>query len=217
MATRLFLFAACAALFSACAADEPRKPKMPAHGSFSAQLALIKHVRCSVCRKLAAELDRQSSSFRGDEEEVERALGRVCDANYVQGTWLTKIDIVADDATPSGLRLLSHRERGKCRAECATLALACTELLDSMDLDEGLQPALFRGEGNIAGRLCREWSTACDTKQPKAEPARAETLAAEEWRVLTKAETNVEDLKAQFQGIAGVANAEIEIIPDSEL
>ena len=49
MATRLFLFAACAALFSACAADEPRTPKMPAQGSFSAPLALIKQVRCSVC------------------------------------------------------------------------------------------------------------------------------------------------------------------------
>ena len=68
------------------------------------------------------------------------ALEAMCAPEVSAGLWLTRLDIVENG---DALDVVDTRKQGKCGVECATLAKACEQAAEAIDLSD-LSEALYR-------------------------------------------------------------------------
>ena len=129
----------------------------------------LKPIRCAVCELAATNAFKQQIQKRVDkkmwgEEDVEIIVENLCDANKDQGSWITSIDLSFDEAQKK-LSVVAKDSIGHCKRECQTVAKACVDLMDSIDVDD-LQVALWKNlsEDRLKTRLCTEWSSSCKNK-----------------------------------------------------
>ena len=64
----------------------------------------------------------------------------MCNPDVTSGLWLTRLDMVEADGV---IGVVDTGLRGKCGVECATMAKACEEAAERVDLSD-LSEALYR-------------------------------------------------------------------------
>lgn len=164
----------------------PQEPKA------AAVKADIPYIKCQVCEAFVKQAinvtkrlrEAATASKKLDDGDILDALEALCKVDSDSGDWITHYDIVEDG---SKLKLVDTEKVGKCKTECRTIARACEEVQDNIDLTE-LSEALYHGKksrSQLSNWVCYELSNACSKKPPPLPAGRSpgpahEALSAEE-------------------------------------
>ncbi|KAF5831901.1 hypothetical protein DUNSADRAFT_12412 [Dunaliella salina] len=151
--------------------EEPKAP---------AVMSDIPFIKCQVCEKMVklaiagtAQLKAKAEEKPGGklhEDAIIDGLEKMCDPDKEAGEWLTKIDIVEDGEQ---LKLVEMDEVSNCNTECRTLARACEQIMDNLDLSD-MSELLYKGakRATISNWACYEAGTACRNKPPPVPESR---------------------------------------------
>ena len=155
-----------------------------------------------------------------DETVVMDVLDGICTPENVHGEWLRHLDIIEIDGerpvkAPAGeykkLVLEWHDAESKCGAECQTLALSCSTLLqDEVDVDE-LQALLYSfnlSRDDIQARICKKMSKRC-RKDDKSYLMGTIARSDEKYVEMSEKDVEMEKLMEQMKsmGMGGSAYA----------
>ena len=139
----------------------------------------VPYIKCAVCEALAAQAAAAAAKLRSEatpaspltEVKIIDALEKLTDATTEEGEWMATIDLVEDGTK---LTVVQHPTPGVCGAECKTVAMAASSVLDAVDTDLG--ELLWRQPGataaGVAAWLCREATSACAKPPPPLPPTR---------------------------------------------
>ena len=139
----------------------------------------VPYIKCAVCEALASQAVAAAAKLRREatpaspltEVKIIDALEKLTDASTEEGEWMATIDLVEDGTK---LRVVQHPTPGVCGAECKTVAMAASSVLDAVDTDLG--ELLWRQPGatpaGVAAWLCREATSACAKPAPTLPPTR---------------------------------------------
>lgn len=124
----------------------------------------VPYILCSTCSHVAEAASSAVAAIAEDplspisEVGVLDVVESLCDAQALAGRWLRKIDLVERRGR---LTLVPQQGVQRCNAECATLALACTsiiELAGEVELAEKLYSAYSAStDASKNGQAIEEW------------------------------------------------------------
>eukprot|EP00878_Enallax_costatus_P001617 GHUV01001768.1.p1 GENE.GHUV01001768.1~~GHUV01001768.1.p1 ORF type:complete len:313 (+),score=74.73 GHUV01001768.1:240-1178(+) len=144
----------------------PDKPKAAAIKSDT------KFIKCQVCEAVVKQATRRVKAMRSElkpgtkleESSIIEFLENICSTIKPDGLWITHYDIVEDG---DKLKLVDTGSPSKCNTECATIARACSDVTEDLDLSD-LSEALFAGKSrsSITQLACYDMSDACKVKPP---------------------------------------------------
>ena len=120
-------------------------------------------------------------------------------AQAEEGEWISTYDIVSKDGV---VTMEAKGVPGKCKRECATIALSCSELFDQVDdLRDQISLLLWKGTSLdvLTEKLCEELSEACPAKR-----AKGERKFDEEFMAKTQKEIEMDKLMAKMQDMPGM-------------
>uniref|UniRef100_A0A383WPZ6 Saposin B-type domain-containing protein n=1 Tax=Tetradesmus obliquus TaxID=3088 RepID=A0A383WPZ6_TETOB len=213
---------------------------MPEQPKAAAVVSDVKYIKCGVCEALMKQATRKVKAMRGelkpgqrvDESAIIENLELACNPAKPDGAWITHYDMVEDG---DRIKLVDTQQASKCNTECATIARACSQVTDSLDLSD-LSEALYSGKSRSAltQLACYEMSNACRVKPPPVPkdrapgPAHTPMSAGEAEREAMMARMkaaglggqmyNREDLMQQMQGLQQQADdGEIASTPMTEM
>lgn len=213
---------------------------MPEQPKAAAVVSDVKYIKCGVCEALMKQATRKVKAMRGelkpgqrvDESAIIENLELACNPAKPDGAWITHYDMVEDG---DRIKLVDTQQASKCNTECATIARACSQVTDSLDLSD-LSEALYSGKSRSAltQLACYEMSNACRVKPPPVPkdrapgPAHTPMSAGEAEREAMMARMkaaglggqmyNREDLMQQMQGLQQQADdGEISSTPMTEM
>jgi hypothetical protein len=127
----------------------------------------VKYIKCEVCEHLVNALHAQVAALRKKadglgEGKIDALIESVCKPEEEAGAWLRMIDLV-EMSGGQFLRIVRQREDGPCGQECATVAMACSALLEEgweNELGEALYSAKKSAE-QLREKACRSLSSSC--------------------------------------------------------
>jgi len=127
----------CLLLAHSCAAQMGGMPKKE---KILHNKADLKYIGCAVCEEVAKTVHRTVSDMRKalpegrklKEIDIIEKLESVCHPEEEAGQWTSHFDLVSEDGL---LKLKDMGARGKCKAECQTIARSCDNILGEHDTD----------------------------------------------------------------------------------
>eukprot|EP00775_Hariotina_reticulata_P005009 gene5009-5250_t len=132
----------------------------------------IKYIRCKTCELMMKHASRTVKGMREklkpgqklSEGDIIEELERMCNPTVYEGTWMTHYDMVENG---DKIDIVDKGQASKCNSECATIARACSQISDDLDLSD-LSEALFAGKSRSAlvQLACYEQSNACSARTP---------------------------------------------------
>eukprot|EP00879_Flechtneria_rotunda_P006594 GHRR01006929.1.p1 GENE.GHRR01006929.1~~GHRR01006929.1.p1 ORF type:complete len:317 (+),score=90.33 GHRR01006929.1:203-1153(+) len=132
----------------------------------------IKYIRCQVCEVIMKHATRHVKTMVNElkpghklhESDIIEFLEKMCDPSKPDGKWITNYDI---QESGDALKLVDMGQQGKCDTECATIARACSQISDALDLSD-LSEALFLGKSRsaLAQLACYKTTNVCTSKPP---------------------------------------------------
>lgn len=161
---RLLFFAILVAV-SAQFSGKRVKPKSPTFKSD------IKYIQCDVCDAMAKEarntvklLKAEARNLKVKEADILERIEKMCDPDQDEGDWITRYDIVESAVA---LKLHDTGAMGKCKSECRTIARACEQIHEEVDLTD-LSAMLYQGAKRAAifNWMCHDSTDVCAKKAP---------------------------------------------------
>ncbi|WIA20894.1 hypothetical protein OEZ85_005239 [Tetradesmus obliquus] len=239
------LLLACSMMLQLCSQAAGMMPGMgmggmPEQPKAAAVVSDVKYIKCGVCEALMKQATRKVKAMRGelkpgqrvDESAIIESLELACNPAKPDGAWITHYDMVEDG---DRIKLVDTQQASKCNTECATIARACSQVTDSLDLSD-LSEALYSGKSRSAltQLACYEMSNVCRVKPPTVPKDRAPGPAhtpmsadeAEREAMMARMKAaglggqmyNREDLMQQMQGLQQQADdGEIPSTPMTEV
>eukprot|EP00882_Tetradesmus_deserticola_P022308 GHRQ01024208.1.p1 GENE.GHRQ01024208.1~~GHRQ01024208.1.p1 ORF type:complete len:316 (+),score=128.64 GHRQ01024208.1:278-1225(+) len=213
---------------------------MPEEPKAAAVVSDVKYIKCGVCEALVKQATRKVKALRKelkpgqqvDESAIIENLELACNTAKPDGQWITHYDMVEDG---DKIKLVDTQQPSKCNTECATIARACSQVADSLDLSD-LSEALYSGKSRsaITQLACYQMSNACRVKPPPVPKDRAPGPAhtpmsageAEREQMMARMKAagmggqmyNREDLMQQMQGLQQQADdGEFAEVPMTEV
>jgi hypothetical protein len=129
-------------------------------------------IRCQVCEAVVKQAVRRVKGMREELKPGKRVeesaiidfLENMCNVAKPDGSWISHYDIVEEG---DRLKLTDTGKPSKCNSECATIARACSDVTESMDLSD-LSEALFSGKSrsSLTQTACYDMTDACTAKPP---------------------------------------------------
>lgn len=140
----------------------------------------IKYIKCQVCetyvkhavRSVKKMRDEATPSHKVREVDILESLEHMCDPDVDDGDWISTYDIVEEGTQ---LKLVETGAPSSCNSECRTIARACENLIEEVDLTE-LSGKLYSGtlqRAALTNWMCREESDYCSSKVPPVPKDRA--------------------------------------------
>ncbi|GFR41907.1 hypothetical protein Agub_g2698, partial [Astrephomene gubernaculifera] len=115
-------------------------------------------------RNVVKELSHAAGAKKVAEADILERVEKMCDPDQDAGDWITRYDIVEQDTT---LQLKDTGRLGKCQSECRTIARACEQISEDVDLTD-LSAMLYKGKKRaaVSNWMCYDATDACTKKPP---------------------------------------------------
>ena len=99
----------------------------------------VRYIRCAACQHLLIALHAHAATARASAGAESRTLGEedfagmideACRPSTAAGKWLRTMDMVEVDTDGGSIELHPQPEDGPCGVECATVAMACRNVME---------------------------------------------------------------------------------------
>ena len=99
----------------------------------------VRYIRCAACQHLLIALHAHAATARASAGAESRSLGEedfagmideACRPSTAAGKWLRTMDMVEVDTDGGSIELHPQPEDGPCGVECATVAMACRNVME---------------------------------------------------------------------------------------
>lgn len=198
---------------------------MPEQPKAHAVKSDVQYIKCQACEALVKQAYRHTKTKREglkphqklSESDIIEHLEQMCDPSKPEGQWISHYDIVEKGTE---LKLVDTGKPSKCNVECMTIARACAQVADELDLSD-LSEALFKGakRSALSSEACHESTDVCRKKPPPVPkdrklgpahvPMSAEELQREQMMASMKAAGlggqmfSRDDVMSQLGGLTG--------------
>lgn len=133
----------------------------------------VPYIQCETCFHVVEAVVNETNKI-GEKELTEIKLFDVveslCDPNSPVGKWATKIDL---QERLRKIHLVKQDGVQECKQECRTLALACAQVLDSVETELAEHLYMLRKNGEVTKSDVESWlcdkngmSSACSNRVP---------------------------------------------------
>ncbi|KAG2491405.1 hypothetical protein HYH03_010196 [Edaphochlamys debaryana] len=109
--------------------------------------------------KIVKDLAEEAGAKKVAEADILDRIEKMCDPDENDGDWLTHYDLVVEG---DYLKMKDTGKMGKCKSECRTIARACEQIAEDLDLTD-LSAMLYKGKKRaaISNWMCHESSDSC--------------------------------------------------------
>ncbi|KAL6762700.1 hypothetical protein V8C86DRAFT_2513742 [Haematococcus lacustris] len=139
----------------------------------------IPFIRCGVCEAMVKQSVKAVKGLQAaatpaqkmTEAAIMDSLEKMCDPDREAGEWITHQDLQEEGKQ---LKLVDMGQPGECGSECRTIARACEQVLETLDLSE-MSEMLWKGTKRAAltQAACYDSGRACRKKAPPLPVERA--------------------------------------------
>jgi hypothetical protein len=152
----------------------------------------VKYLACPVCREVAMTMTRmvgevQEMGYPLTEEMLVELSTVVCDLNSPAGAWIQSVDYFLSSDKRS-FQLKVHEQRGRCGAECLTVARTCAAVVEPVVTE--IAEALYAADSDdFVREMCEDITSACSSRKAIKKP---EGRGSEPFTPLSEAELQAE-------------------------
>lgn len=170
----------------------------------------IPFIQCEVCQKAIKAVFKSVREKREEikplklgEDDILSMVEGTCDPDSDYGKWIRHYDIIEKD---NSLKLQEHKNKGKCREECKTIARSCEQTIGDIDTD--ISEILWQNELKLSpliNKVCHKTSTVC-SKKPKYKAGSRKDFKFME---MTEKDIEAEKMMSKMKGMPGMPGLEM--------